>query len=134
MYDFDHKPFSWGLVFGCLVLFIIIEMILGGFVGPFVAGRYLSYTLTFSLRGFLNLASFFLGGMLIGAVSPVRRFYEPAVAAFLYIFLMFCLNFFHPHRFYIFQFSKALIGGGIAFVLAYLGTQTGNGMVRKNSF
>jgi hypothetical protein len=131
---FDEKPFSWGWVLGSFLLFIVIEIVLGRFIGPHVSGRYLSPTLHFSLPGFLNLFSYFFGGFLIGSLSPGRRRFEPAVAAFLYLLLMNCLTFFHPHSFYVFRFVKVLIGGGLAFVLALAGAEMGSHFFRRQQF
>jgi hypothetical protein len=128
------KSFSWGVTLGSIVLFIALEMLMGGVVGPFVGGRYLSYTLSYALRGFLNLASYALGGLIIGALVPYRRIIEPTVAAFLYVFFVHSLSFFHPHVFYQFLSYKVVFGGAIAAFLAYIGAQSGVNLMKRGSF
>ena len=91
--------------------------------------KYASLTLCLSLRfmlqGLLHLISFFIGGFIIGLISPGIRIYEPAVGAFLSVSFMLALSLFTPYSFIQFSVTKMLIGGLIAFVLALVGARLG---------
>ena len=124
-----ERPFSRKWVVGSMVLFITIELLLGGVVGTLVAGRFTSLSLRFLLQGLLNLVSYFIGGFIIGAVSPGLRILEPAVGAFLSLALMLCLSLFTPYSFIQFSLTKMLVGGAIAFGLALAGARVGEKMM-----
>ncbi len=124
MNNVEHQPFSKKWMFGSMATFIVIELILGGMIGTFVGG-YMSISLRFMLQGLLNLISFFIGGFIIGLISPGIRIYEPAAGAFLSVSVMLILAIFTPFRFIHFSLSKMLIGGAIAFALALLGARAG---------
>ena len=106
-------------------IFIGVELLLGGLIGDIVVGRFMSIQLRFLLQGALNLVSFFIGGLLIGLISPGVRTFEPAAGAFLSVALMLCLAFFTPYGFIRFSMMKMLIGGAIAFLLALAGARMG---------
>jgi len=108
-----------------MLIYITVEVVLGIWVGSVVAGRFISVSLSFMLQGLLNLASYFVGGLIIGLISPGLRVYEPAAGAFLAVGLMLLLSFFTPYRFIQFSMTKMLIGGGIAFLLALAGARLG---------
>ncbi len=107
------------------VIFIGIELFLGGLIGEVVVGRFMSLHLRFFLQGLLNLISFFIGGFIIGLISPGIRILEPALGAFFSVALMLCLTLFTPYSFIRFSMSKLFIGGGVAFLLAYMGARWG---------
>ena len=77
------------------------------------------------VQGLLNLISYFIGGFIIGLISPGIRIYEPAVGAFLSVLVMLVLTFFTPYSFLHFSLLKVIIGGGIAFFLALSGAKLG---------
>ena len=114
-----------------MAIFIGFELVLGGLVGEVVMGRYMSHSLRFLLQGALNLASYFIGGVVIGAISPGLRIQEPAVGAFLSVALMLSLSLFTPYSFIRFSLFKILIGGGIAFILALTGAKLGERLTGK---
>ena len=120
-----YQPFSWKWVVLSMLIFVGIEMILGGLVGHLILGRYLSLSLQFTLQGVLNLASYFVGGLLIGLLSPGLRIREPAVGAFFTVALMLSLSLFTPYSFIRFSLTKMVVGGIIAFVLALVGAGIG---------
>jgi len=124
MTHYDSQPFSKKWVLGSMATYIVMELVLGGLVGGFVSG-YLSISLRFLLQGLLHLTSFFVGGLLIGLVSPGIRIFEPAVGAFLSVSIMLFLTIFTPYSFIHFSLTKLLIGGAVAFVLALLGARIG---------
>lgn len=124
MEEQTKQPFSRKWVLISMAIFIGIELFLGGFVGN-LAGGYMSIHLRFMLQGLLNLISYFIGGFIIGVISPGVRIYEPAAGAFLSVGVMLILTFFTPYRFIHFSLVKLLIGGGIAFGLALYGARLG---------
>ncbi|MEM8560294.1 MAG: hypothetical protein AAGG50_20935 [Bacteroidota bacterium] len=118
-------PFSWGWMFASMAAFVGIELVLGALVGGVLLGNAFSYNLRFLLQGLLNVSSYFLGGLLIGALSPGLRLREPAVGAFLAVALMLSLTALTPFRFIGASGWKLLLGGGIAFALALVGAALG---------
>lgn len=108
-----------------MVIFIAVELFLGGFVGPLIEGRFVSRIMYLKLTTFLMLASYFIGGLLVGFISPGIRILEPAIGAGLAVFFTWAYSFFTPHRFYGFSTSRVLIGSIIAFVLALVGADLG---------
>ena len=121
----DYQPFSKKWMIASAGIFIAVELFLAGLIGEVVVGRFLSISLRFLIQGLLNLVSFFIGGFIIGLISPGIRTREPAVGAFLSVALMLCLSFFTPYSFIHFSFSKMLIGGVVAFFLALAGARLG---------
>ena len=107
-----------------MATFILVELTLGGLVGGLVSG-YISISLRFMFQGLLHLASFFIGGFIIGLVSPGIRILEPAVGAFLSVAIMLVLTIFTPYSFIHFSLTKLLVGGAIAFALALFGARIG---------
>ncbi|MBT4138618.1 MAG: hypothetical protein HOE48_11920 [Candidatus Latescibacteria bacterium] len=112
-----------------MAIFIGIELFLGGLIGNLLVGRFMSISLKFLLQGLLNLVSFFIGGFVIGLISPGIRIHEPAVGAFLSVSLMLCITFFTPYSFIHFSFTKVIIGGAIAFFLALSGAKLGERVI-----
>jgi len=108
-----------------MVIFIVLELILGGLVGEFVAGRYKSLHLAFLLQGLLNLVSYFIGGIIIGVISPGIRVSEPGAGAFLSVALMLLMTLFTPYSFLQFSITKLVIGGIFACCLAMYGATLG---------
>ena len=124
-----EQSFSKKWMFASVAIFIGVELILGGLIGNVVVGRFLSRSLYFILQGVLNLVSFFIGGFIIGLISPGIRIREPAVGAFLSVSIMLCLSIFTPYSFIHFSLTKMLVGGVIAFSLALVGARLGEKIV-----
>lgn len=124
-----EQSFSKKWMFASVAIFIGVELILGGLIGNVVIGRFLSRSLYFILQGVLNLVSFFIGGFIIGLISPGIRIREPAVGAFLSVSIMLCLSIFTPYSFIHFSLTKMLVGGVIAFSLALVGARLGEKIV-----
>ncbi len=120
-----HQKFSWRWVIISMVTFVALELILGGVVADLVAGKHMSLHLKFVIQGALNLSSYFIGGFLIGIISPKVRIHEPAVGAFASVALMLSLTFFTPYTFLRFSPGKLVVGGIVAFVLALTGAKLG---------
>jgi hypothetical protein len=121
----SERRFSVGWAVASMTIFFVTELVLGGLVGAYIVDRYKSMGLAFVLQGVLNLASYFVGGFIIGLASPGIRTLEPAVGAFCSVALMLVLTLFTPYSFLRFSLTKLLIGGSIAFVLAFLGARLG---------
>ena len=120
-----YRPFGVPWVLASMVLFIGVELLLGGWIGGVVLGRFTSLSLHFLIQGLLNVTSYFIGGFLIGFFSPGLRIHEPAIGAFLSVALVLSLSLFTPYSFIHFSLSKMLIGGAIAFWLALAGAKLG---------
>ncbi len=114
-----------------LIIFVAIELLLGGVLGPMLVGRFISHQLSLKLQMFLMLGSYFFGGLLIGLISPGIRVLEPAVGAALAVIFTWVYSFFTPIRYYGFSLTRMLIGGGIAFVLALIGADLGERVAAK---
>lgn len=125
MKESERQPFSIKWVVLSMIVFVVVELLLGVLLGHFVVGKYASINLKFVLQGVLNLSSYLIGGFIIGLVSPGIRVYEPGVGAFLAIALMLGLTLFTPFAFIQFNAIKLLLGGGIAFCLALAGAMWG---------
>lgn len=119
------KELSWVWVFSSFGVFVLIELFLGGFIGQMVIGRFVPHVLTYQIEVLLMLGSFFIGGAIIGLISPKVRIIEPALAAFLSVLLTLSISFFSPYQFMSFSWTKVIIGGGIAFLLALFGARFG---------
>lgn len=125
MKNTKNHPFSTKWMLFSMGIFIAVELLLGGLVGHVVIGNYMSMSLRFMLQGLLQLVSFFIGGFIIGVISPGVRIDEPAIGAFLSVTLMLTLTFFTPYSFIQFSLTKMLVGGVIAFILALIGARLG---------
>lgn len=120
-----HQKFSWRWVIVSMVTFIALELLLGGLVADLVVGKQMSLHLQFLIQGLLNLSSYFIGGFLIGVISPRVRIHEPAVGAFVSVAVMLSLTFFTPYTFLRFSAGKLVVGGLVAFLLALTGAKLG---------
>lgn len=121
----ESRPFAKSWMFASMGVFIAVELVLGGLVGEVLVGRFASVGLRFMLQGSLYVVSFFVGGFVIGLISPGLRVREPAVGAFLSVALMLVMSVFTPYSFIRFSLQKMLVGGAIAFLLALAGARLG---------
>lgn len=119
------KDLSWMWVFSSFWVFVLLELFLGGFIGAMVVGRFVPHMLTYQIEVLLLLSSFFIGGAIVGLISPTVRVLEPALAGFFSVLLTFSVSFFSPYQFIVFSWTKVIIGGGIAFLLALFGARFG---------
>jgi len=126
------QPFSTKWMLASMAIFIGIELLLGGIVGQIVVGRFMSLSLRFMLQGLLNVVSFFIGGFIIGVISPGLRVREPATGAFLSVAFMLILSIFTPYSFIRFSLAKMIIGGVVAFCLALTGAKIGEKVTRHH--
>lgn len=125
MNDPSARPFSPAWTILSLVLFLAIELFIGTWLGPFITHGYVSPMFHLQVQMALHLVSLYLGGLVVGVVSPGRRLMEPAVGAFCSVLITFLMSFFMPNWFLRFDVTKVLVGGGIGFGLALLGAWHG---------
>ncbi len=125
MTDTNKEIFSKKWMFISMAIFIAVELFLGGFIGRVILGKFISISLFFLVQGILHLTSYFIGGFIIGVISPGKRIYEPAAGAFLAVAIMLGFSIFTPFSFIRFSLTKMLIGGAVAFFLALTGARMG---------
>lgn len=125
--DPNARPFSTAWTILSVVLFLAIELFIGTWVGPFVIGKYVSPMFHYQVQMVMHLLSLYLGGLVVGVVSPGRRLLEPAIGAAASVIVVFLMSFFMPHWFFQFDLTKVVVGGGIGFFLGLLGAWQGEG-------
>lgn len=125
------KELSKAWVFYSLITFIITELFLGGLVGQVVIRQFVPHVLSYTIEVVLILTSFFVGGVIIGLISPKVRVLEPAMGAFICVLLTLSISFFSPYSFMRFTWAKLAIGGGCAFFLAFFGASFGEKISAK---
>jgi len=119
-------PFSTKWVMASVLIYTAMEIGIAVFLAPAIfAGRLASPMLQIRLEMLMHLASFYVGGVAVGVISPGVRLAEPAIGAFIAVLLVFLMSFFMPMSFMNFDTTKIVIGGGIAMVLALMGAFTG---------
>jgi len=119
------QPFAWRWVFGSMVLFIVLELLMGEWMAHVLAGRVLSDGTGMLLRNGLQLAAFFSGGTIIGVVSPKLRLIEPAIGAVGCMALIVALTWMTPLRFYGFGGVKLVAACVMSFGVALAGAWVG---------
>ena len=119
------RPFSVAWTVVSIALFLAVELFIGTWLGPLVLGKYVSPMFHMELQMVMHLVSFYVGGFLVGVLSPGVRLKEPAIGAFLSVMVVFMMSFFMPNWLFRFELNKVLVGGGIAFVLALVGAWSG---------
>lgn len=127
----QNNTFSWGWVFASMAVFVAAQLLLSVVFGQILLGSRIPYGLQHVVQGSLMLLSYFAGGFIIGVVSPGVRMIEPALGAFLSIFLVVFVSFVLPNSYIQFQWLKMLIGGAIAFALALYGAKLGEKLTRQ---
>ncbi|MHB8876479.1 MAG: hypothetical protein ACYC8T_22520 [Myxococcaceae bacterium] len=119
------RPFSAAWTAVSVALFLAVELFIGTWVGPMVIGKYVSPMFHMQLQMAMHLASFYVGGIAVGILSPGVRLKEPAVGAFISVALVLLMSVFMPMSYFHFDLGKLLLGGGIAFILALAGAFSG---------
>lgn len=125
-----QRAFSWPWAIGSVVIFIVVELLIGGLLGQFVDG-FKSYALGFTLQGLLHIAAFLVGGFLIGVVSPGERTIEPAVGAFISMAMLWFIKFVSPYPFFSFSLRQVFVGGSAMFLVAMAGAWGGERLTRQ---
>ena len=119
------EDFSTMWMFISIGVFIVAEVVLGWFVGTFLLGGYVSQMWHLKVQVLLYLGAYFVGGIGIGVVSPGIRVVEPAMGAFVSVFLTLAISLFLPYTFMRLSIGKLLVGGFIAFAIAFAGARIG---------
>jgi len=120
------QPFSVRWVTASVVVFTALEILIALVLAPAIFGAKLASPMVqMRLEMIMHLASFYLGGVVVGVISPGVRLTEPAVGAVVSVVLVFLMSVFLPQSYLHFDLTKIAIGGGIAFVLALAGAYTG---------
>ncbi|HMV60289.1 MAG TPA: hypothetical protein PKL69_06230 [Agitococcus sp.] len=127
----QNQPFSWGWILASVGIFVITQLVLAYIVGQVLLGARIPHGLQQMVQGFLMLLSYFVGGFLIGVVSPKIRIIEPALGAFASIFLVVIFSFLMPNSYVHFEWLRLLIGGVIAFGLAMYGAVLGEKLTKQ---
>ena len=118
------QEFSKKWVFISMAIYITSEILIGYLIGGIMLGKYVSSGLQFMMQGLCMLLAFYIGGFIIGFVSPGLRILEPALGAFLSVATMMTITLFTPSFFFHFNLFKLVVGGTIAFCLALAGAKT----------
>lgn len=129
----EDRPFSTKWMIISMVIFIASEIVIGYLVGNLIVGRFASMGLKFLLQGLCMLLAFYLGGFLVGMISPGVRIWEPAAGAFCSVALLMVVTLFTPSIFYHFGLTKVILGGVIAFGLALHGAKLGERVMRNKT-
>ena len=120
------QPFSNAWMITSVLIFTGMEISIALLLAPAIfAGRLASPMLQMRLQMIMHLGSFLVGGVFVGVLSPRVRILEPAVGAFIAVALVFSMSIFMPNAFFHWDWTKILLGGGIAFGLALFGAYTG---------
>lgn len=122
----ETHPFSMKWAIAAILIYTAMEIGIAVFLAPAIlAGRLASPMLQMRVQMLMHLLSFYLGGIVVGVLSPGVRLIEPAVGAFVSVAIVFMISFFMPQWFMHWSTDKVLVGGGIAFALALAGAWTG---------
>ena len=90
------QQFSKKWVFISMAIYITSEILIGYLIGGIMLGKYVSSGLQFMMQGLCMLLAFYIGGFIIGLVSPGLRILEPALGAFLSVATMMTITLFTP--------------------------------------
>ncbi|MEW6280238.1 MAG: hypothetical protein AB1758_16540, partial [Candidatus Eremiobacterota bacterium] len=106
------RPFSWAWVWMSIGSFLVAQSILAaiGLRMATIHGHLLREVL-------FNVATYYIGGFMIGVVSPKIRVMEPAVAAVITMFLVMSVGMWFPTNLLPFNLGKAVIMGALVFVV-----------------
>ncbi len=127
----QNQPFSMGWVLASRVVFVLAQLVLAVIVGQVLIGSRIPTGMHQVVQGLLILISYFVGGFVIGVISPKIRIIEPALGAFASIFLVVLVSFVMPNSYIYFNWLKMFIGGAIAFALAMYGATLGEKLTKQ---
>ncbi len=123
-------PVSTPWVIASLAILVVTEVLLGQLLGQLVGGL-VSRPLQYRLEVGVMLASWWIGGLIVGLVSPKVRLLEPGIAAGLAVALTSLYSLFMPVRWFVFSPTRVLLGGIIAFGLALWGADLGERLAAR---
>lgn len=119
------QPFAWRWVFTSMFLFLALELVLGEGMTHLLEGRTLSDGTALLMRNGLQIAAFFIGGAVIGIVSPKLRLLEPALGAVGCMGLVVVMTWMTPLQFYGYSGLKLLAACVVSFTVALAGAWIG---------
>lgn len=124
------EPVSTPWILGALAIYLVAEVVLGWLLGELLGG-FVSRPFRMRLEVILMFASWWVGGLVVGLVSPKVRLLEPAIAAGLAVGMTSLYAVFMPIRWYTFSSGRLVVGGAIAFGLALWGADTGERLAAR---
>ena len=119
------RPVSRAWLAASVLIFTVLELLLGGWLASVFAGRNVSHMLALRVELLMSLGSYFLGGLIVGLISPGKRLLEPAIAAAISVLFTFLIAFFTPVIFFHADPSRMVVGGVVAFLIALFGAHLG---------
>ncbi len=122
--DCVREPVSKAWVVGAFFVFMGMEVLLGALLAPLL-GSFVSVPFRWRLEITLMAASWWLGGLLVGLLSPRVRLLEPGIGAFAAVAMTSLYAVFVPFGWFRFSLERVVLGGGIAFLLALWGADVG---------
>ncbi len=106
-------------------IFTGLNLLFGELIAPLLEGAFVSMNARYTVEALLNMSSYFVGGVIVGVITPGVRLNEPALGAFLSIAIMAAVSLFTPLTFFRFRISYVLAGGFVALFLALSGAKLG---------
>lgn len=119
------RSFSRRWLLFSILIFTGLELLIGGWLASIFAGRNVSHMLSLRVELLMSLASYFVGGFLVGLISPGPRLVEPAIGAAVSVVFTFLIAFFTPVIFFHADPSRMFVGGVLAFLIALAGAHFG---------
>ncbi len=120
------QAFSWAWVWMSLGSFLVAQSLLS-----------LLYMRMKTIHGSIlaeavfNIITYYLGGFIVGVVSPKVRVMEPAVGAVLAMILVHSVGMWMPVSFIHFNVGKVVVMGILVFCLAWAGAVHGEKFTRQ---
>ena len=121
----ELRPISRPWIVASILIFVALELLFGGATAYFLSGRNISHMLGLRIELAMSLLSFFLGGFVVGLISPGMRLIEPAIGASVTVVFTFLIAFFTPITVLAADPSRMLMGGLAAFLVALFGAHLG---------
>ncbi len=117
---------STAWIVASVLIFTAVELGIALVIAPAIlVGRLASVMVQYRLDMLMHLGSFYLGGIVVGLISPGVRLLEPAIGAFVSVLLVMLMSVFLPNAWMQLSLTKLLVGGGIACALALMGAYSG---------
>ncbi len=120
-----RENFSWRWAAASFVIFLGIELLLGGVAARVIAGRFVGHVALLKIEALMILASYFAGGFLIALISPSVRVLEPGLGAAASVAVTFSIAVFSPLLLFGLGLPRLIIGCLAAFGLAWAGARSG---------
>jgi len=124
------EPVSTPWILGALAIYVVGEALIGGLLGELLGG-FVSRPFRMRLEVTLMFASWWVGGLVVGLVSPKVRLVEPAIAAGIAVLMTSLYAVFMPVSWFVFSLTRLVFGGAIAFGLALWGADTGERLAAR---